>query len=107
LRAARHAVELDPTCQMGWESLADAAWVARDFGAFRSAAERAMALNHRNTKTIAPIAVLLGMTGEVERAADLARRATALNPHHPGWYNCPIFMDLYSKGPRGHRLPAR
>ena len=43
--AARRAVEIDPTCQLGWEALAEASYFARDLGAFRNAAERAMALN--------------------------------------------------------------
>lgn|GEM_PF-4716221 len=58
-KAARRAVEIDPTCQMGWESLADASYFARDFGTFRMAAERAMSLNPRNTSTVATMAMLI------------------------------------------------
>jgi TolB-like protein len=98
LREARFAIEVDPTCQMGWESLADASYMAGEMGGFRTAAERAMALNPRNTNTMATMAVLLSNSGEADRGLDLARRAMILNPHHPGWYHVPLVFDHYRKG---------
>jgi TolB-like protein/cytochrome c-type biogenesis protein CcmH/NrfG len=95
--AARRAVEIDPTCQMGWEALAEASYFARDLGAFRNAAERAMALNPRNTSTAALMGVLISHSGEWERGCEITRGAMALNPHHPGWYRFPLFFDHYRK----------
>jgi tetratricopeptide (TPR) repeat protein len=97
LQAARRAVEIDPTCQMGWEALAYASYFARDIGAFRDAAERALALNPRNTSTVALIGVLISHSGEWERGCEITRGAMAKNPHFPGWYHFPQFFDHYRK----------
>jgi TolB-like protein len=96
-RAAQRAIDIDPTCQMGWESLADASFFARDLGTFQTAAEWAISLNPRNTNTSATMAVLIATNGDCDRGADLARRAMALNPHHPGWYHMPVCLDHYVK----------
>jgi len=95
--AARRAVEIDPTCQAGWEALAEACYFARDLGAFRHAAERAMALNPRNTSALAFMAVLISHGGEWDRGVGIMRRSMELNPHHPGWYLFPQFFDHYRK----------
>jgi TolB-like protein len=96
-KAARHAVEIDPTCQTGWESLADASYFARDLGAFRTASERAMTLNPRNTSTVATMAMLVAFCGDWERGCEITRGAMALNPHHPGWYHFALFYNHYRK----------
>ena len=95
--AARRAVELDPTCQSGWEALAEASYFARDLGAFRNAAERAMALNPRNTSALAFMGVLISHGGEWDRGVGIMQRSMELNPHHPGWYHFPRFFDHYRK----------
>jgi TolB-like protein/Tfp pilus assembly protein PilF len=95
--AARRAVEIDPTCQLGWEALAEASYFARDLGAFRNAADRAMALNPRNTSALAFMGVLISHGGEWDRGVEIVQRSMALNPHHPGWYHFPRFFDQYRK----------
>ena len=95
--AARRAVDADPTCQAGWEALAEASYFARDLGAFRHAAERAMALNPRNTSTLAFMGVLISHGGEWDRGVGIMQRSMELNPHHPGWYHFPQFFDHYRK----------
>jgi serine/threonine protein kinase len=40
LEAAWRAVTIDPACQLGWQQLAEAHFFARDYSAFRDAAER-------------------------------------------------------------------
>ena len=97
-KAAERAVAIDPTCQVGWEALAEASYFARDLEAFRDAAERAMTLNPRNTSTVALMGVLISHSGEWERGCEITRRAMALNPHHAGWYHFPEFFDHYRKG---------
>jgi serine/threonine protein kinase/tetratricopeptide (TPR) repeat protein len=87
-RAARKAVDLDPAGQPGWEALAVVHFFDRDREAFLSAADRAMAINPRNTNTAAFLALLLSHMGETERAFAIATRARQLNSHHPGWYHC-------------------
>ncbi|MGH9651187.1 MAG: hypothetical protein ACRD3I_12050, partial [Terriglobales bacterium] len=93
--AARRAVEIDPTCQLGWEALADASYFARDLGTFRTAAERAVSLNPRNTSTVTTMAMLIAYGGEWERGVEITRGAMALNPHHPGWYHFTLFWDHF------------
>jgi len=95
--AARRAVDADPTCQAGWEALAEASYFARDLGAFHHAAERAMALNPRNTSTLAFMGVLISHGGEWDRGIGIMQRSMELNPHHPGWYHFPQFFDHYRK----------
>ena len=95
--AARRAVEIDPTCQLGWEALAEASYFARDLGTFRNAAERAMALNPRNTSALAFMGVLISHGGEWDRGVEIMQRSMELNPHHPGWYLFPRFFDQYRK----------
>jgi len=97
LKAARRAVEADRTCQAGWEALAEASYFARDLGTFRNAAERAMALNPRNTSTVALMGVLISYSGEWDRGVGIMRRSMELNPHHAGWYHFPLFFDHYRK----------
>ena len=97
LEAARRAVDADPACQAGWEALAEASYFARDLGAFRHAAERAMALNPRNTSTLAFMGVLISHGGEWDRGVGITQRSMELNPHHPGWYHFPRFFDHYRK----------
>jgi TolB-like protein/Flp pilus assembly protein TadD len=95
--AARRAVEIDPICQLGWEALAEASYFARDLGTFRNAAERAMALNPRNTSALAFMGVLISHGGEWDRGVEIMQRSMELNPHHPGWYHFPRFFDHYRK----------
>ena len=97
LTAARRAMEIDPTCQASWEALAEASYFARDLGTFRNAADRAMALNPRNTSTNALMGVLISHSGDWDRGIDIVRRSMELNPHHPGWYHFPQFFDHYRK----------
>ena len=87
-RVARKAIDLDPAGQPGWEALAVVLFFDRDREAFLSTADRAMAINPRNTNTMAFLALLLSHMGETERASALATRARQLNSHHPGWYHC-------------------
>jgi TolB-like protein/class 3 adenylate cyclase len=96
-RSARRAVEIDSTCQMGWETLAEASYFAFDLGTFRTAGERAMSLNPLNTSTAAIVATLIAFGGEWDRGVEITRGAMSLNPHHPGWYHFTLFYDQFRK----------
>jgi tetratricopeptide (TPR) repeat protein len=67
LDAAWRAVTIDPACQLGWQQLAEAHFFARDYTAFRDAAERAIALNPRNSHTRAYLGLLIAFSGEWDR----------------------------------------
>ncbi len=97
-QAARKALDLEPAGQHGWEALAVVHFFDRDREAFLSAADRAMALNPRNTNTAAFLALLLGHMGETERSFAIVQRARMLNSHHPGWYHCVDFDRHYLAG---------
>ena len=98
LEAAWRAVTIDPACQLGWQQLAEAHFFAKDYTAFGDAAERAMALNPRNSHTRAYLGLLIAFSGEWDRGLALVQRAMALNPHHPDWCYLPYFYNHYRKG---------
>jgi serine/threonine protein kinase/Tfp pilus assembly protein PilF len=98
LEAAWRAVTIDPACQLGWQQLAEAHFFARDYTAFRDAAERAIALNSRNSHTRAYLGLLIAFSGEWDRGLALVQRAMALNPHFPDWCYLPYFYNHYRKG---------
>jgi TolB-like protein/Tfp pilus assembly protein PilF len=97
-RAARRAVDLQAASQPAWDALATTYFFAHDRDAFFHALERAIALNPRNTDTVAWMGSLLTHMGEYERGCEITRRAISLNPHHPGWYYFAFFHLHYAKG---------
>jgi serine/threonine protein kinase/tetratricopeptide (TPR) repeat protein len=97
LAAARRAVEPAPSNHLAYHALASALFFRRDFGAFRSAAERAIALNPMDGFTLAYLGFLIAYSGDWERGCALVEQATQLNPHHPGWYWFPLVFNAYRK----------
>ena len=95
LAAARRAVDAAPTNHLGYHALASALFFRRELGAFRTAAERAIALNPMDGFTAAYLGFLIAYAGDWERGCALAERSTQLNPHHPGWYWFPLFFNAY------------
>jgi non-specific serine/threonine protein kinase len=98
LAAAQRAVDIDLTSQLGYQLLAQTFFFRRDLAAFRAAAERALALNPRDTNSVAMLGIMFGHTGEFERGANQARRAMELNPNHAGWYHFGPIWDHFHKG---------
>jgi TolB-like protein/predicted Ser/Thr protein kinase len=98
LEAAWRAVTIAPACQLGWQQLAEAHFFAKDYSAFRDAAERAMALNPRDSHTRAYLGLLIAFSGEWDRGLALVHRAMALNPRLPDWCYLPDFYNHYRKG---------
>jgi serine/threonine protein kinase/tetratricopeptide (TPR) repeat protein len=95
LAAARRAVDAAPTDHLAYHALASALFFRRELGAFRTAAERAIALNSMDGFTAAYLGLQIAYAGDWKRGCALAERATRLNPHHPGWYWFPLFFDAY------------
>ena len=98
LMAAQRAVELNRTSQIAHEALAWAHFLRRDLAAMPAAIDRAISLNPRNSNTLATLGGLLVHTREFERGAKMVRRAMELNPHHAGWFHCPLIWDHCSRG---------
>jgi len=95
LDAARRAVAAAPSSHLGYHMLAQALFFRREFGEFRNAAERAIALNPMDGCTVAFMGILLAYAGNWERGCELTERAMLLNPNHPGWYRFALFNNAY------------
>jgi adenylate cyclase len=95
LVASRRAADIDKTCQHAYYALAQAHFFGRDFGHFRSAAERAVHINPRDGNTVAFMGILMGYSGDTASGIELILQALELNPHHPGWYRFGIFYDHF------------
>ncbi len=98
LHAARQAVDAAPANHLAHLALAQALFFRKDFVAFRSAAERALALNPMDGFTVEYLSHLLAFSGDWERGCELGERARQLNPNHPAWYWALPFLDAYRKG---------
>ncbi len=97
LAAARRAVEVAPSNHLAHRALAAALFFRGDREAFRSAAERTIALNPMDGFTSAQMGFLIAYAGDWERGCTLAEKARRLNPHHPSWYWFPDFFNAYRK----------
>ena len=95
LEAGRRAADIDKTCQHAYYALAQAHFFRRDFGRFRTAAERAVQINPQDGNTVAFMGILMGYAGETRAGTELIRRVLESNPHHPGWYRFGIFYDHF------------
>ncbi len=99
---ARRAVAADSSNHFAHFALALAHVVRRDLPAFRTAAERALALNAMDGFQIGEIALWTSYSGDWERGRELMERAMALNPRHPSFLWYPLVHDAY----RGRTIPA-
>jgi TolB-like protein/tetratricopeptide (TPR) repeat protein len=95
--AAQLVIEADPSNHLGYHALASVMYFRRDFAAFRTAAEQAIALNPMDGFTMAYLGFLVAYSGEWERGCSLVERARTLNPHHPGWYWFAHLFDAYRR----------
>ena len=98
LQAARRAVELDSAGHRGYQALAIVLFARKEMHAFRTAAEKAIALNPMDGCNVALLGAYIAYAGEWERGCGLVEQAVNLNPHHPGWYWFPLFSNAYRKG---------
>jgi TolB-like protein len=98
LDAAQRAVAAAPTSHLGFHVLAQAHFFRREIEAFRSAAERAIALNPMDGCTTAFMGILMAYAGDWARGCALAGHAMQLNPRHPGWYRFSAFFNAYRQG---------
>jgi len=95
LVAARRAVDAAPTNHLAHAALAASLFYQREFGAFRVAAERSLALNSMDGLSAAYLGFQIAYSGDWEKGCALAERAIELNPNHPGWYWFPVIVNAY------------
>jgi adenylate cyclase len=97
LEAARRAVAAAPSNHLAQHMPAQAFFFRREIQAFRSAAERAVALNPMDAYNCAFMGILTGYAGDWEHGLGLIETAMQLNPYHPGWYRFGAFFDAYRR----------
>jgi adenylate cyclase len=93
--AAYRAVEIEPRNPTAQLMLANALFDRHDLTGFKTAGERALALNPNDPDLLAHYGTRLVYMGEWERGLALVTKAIALNPEHPGWYEDPIIYYHY------------
>lgn len=96
--AARRAIEVAPTHNLGYSALATTFFFQKDFLAFRSMAERGLELNPMDGSNLAHKGGLFAYSGDWERGCALVESAQRLNPHYPGWYWFAPCLNAYRKG---------
>ena len=106
LSAAQRALDLDVASQLANRALAETQYFRRELGAFRSATERVLMLNVRDTSSIGMVAILMAFSGDWERGKSIMSRAMAMNPHHAGWFHYVSFFDHYRNREYGKALEA-
>ncbi len=95
--AANRAVESAPSSNFAQCALATTLFFQIDIPAFRTAADRALALNPMDASTAAMLGMMIAYTGDWEYGMGIVKRAMQLNPHHPGWYHYADFTDAYRR----------
>jgi TolB-like protein/Tfp pilus assembly protein PilF len=106
-RAAERALDLDGSIQGAWETLAAIAFFERDEDGLVTAVDHAIALNPRNSNTLAWMGMLLLSAGrEGDRGITLIERAMAINPRHPDWYYFGPFKSHFKRGEYAEALRA-
>ena len=98
LNAAQTSVRLDSKGEFGQHALAMAHFHRNELDQFHVASDRAIENNPNNSYTLAEMADKLFWSGQTERGYALMRKAAALNPNHPGWYNIVPSAYHYLKG---------
>jgi TolB-like protein/Tfp pilus assembly protein PilF len=95
--AAYKSLENDASCQQAHLALAALGFFHRDRGAFKAAADRALALNPLDTAAMSWLGSLTAYFGDWDNGLALCARARTLNPHHPGIYWLSTIVDLYRR----------
>ena len=95
--AAQRAVASAPASHFAHCALATTLFFQKDFPAFRTAADRTLALNRMDSSTAAILGNMIAYVGEWEEGLAILKRAMQLNPHHAGWYHYVAFCDAYRK----------
>jgi len=94
LATAHKAVSLKPDSASAQFALAEVHFFRQEVGPYRAAAERAIALNPRDSDALAWIGIMTAYTGDWVRGRELSARARTINPNHPGWY---LFGDIFEE----------
>jgi adenylate cyclase len=105
LDAARRAVALDHTNQAAREALAEVYYHQGELDAFVAEAEKAIALNPNNARTLAELGQDLHLAGD-ERGITLVRKAMKLDPFHPSWFHFTVAAYHFERNEYNEALAA-
>jgi adenylate cyclase len=105
-RAARRAIEIDPSNQEGWLALGLACFHSHDEAGLLEAVDRVLRLNPRASNAVAWMGCILTHSGEYERGCQITGRAMALNASHAGWYHFAFFNRHFARGEFDEALKA-
>ena len=95
LAAARRALDLAPSNPLAHVALASVLFCRHEFGAFRTAAQRALSLNRMEGYATAYLGLQMAFAGDWDAGCEVVERATQLNPNHPGWFWVPLAFNAY------------
>jgi tetratricopeptide (TPR) repeat protein len=106
LAAAQRGVELAPTNALCYYALATVHYFRKETLAFRTTAQRSLALNPMDGSAIAYLGMLTATTGEWDRGCAMVESAMKLNPYYPGWFQIAIWANAYRQGKYEEALEA-
>ncbi len=106
LETAQRAVALAATDARSYEALYAAYFYRGDIEAFRRAAADARRLNPNSPELMADVGNKLVVIGAYDEGIALIRKAIALNPAHPGWYDFGLVLEAYRRGAYDEALAA-
>lgn len=106
LETAQRAVALAATDARSYEALYAVYYYRGDMEAFRRTGADARRLNPNNPEIMADFGNKLVAMGAYDEGAALIRKAVALNPAHPGWYNIGLVLDAYRRRALDEALTA-
>ena len=98
LDAAQRAVMIDPENSMAYHVLSNTHFHRGDLDEFKAAGTRGIALNPNHADMLSDFGIRLCCIGEWDRGRELADKAIALSPTHPGWFHGAAVLDHYHKG---------
>ncbi len=90
---AHKSVQLDPTCQLGWQNICWSNILGHDVKGFLKNAEIAIAINPKNVLHVGSIGSGYIMVGEYEKGLKFIAESMEMNPVYPWCYN--LFVSLY------------
>lgn len=90
---AHKAIQLDYSCQLGWQNICWANILSHDKKGFLKNAEIAISLNPNNVLHVGAIGCAYIMVGEYEQGLKLISESMESNPVHPWFFN--FFTSFY------------
>ena len=106
LQAADKAFELDGSSQLVNQQLAQVYFFRQDQVRFRTAAERAISLNPRDTNTLGILGLLMVHVRDFERGMELTQRVMELNSNHAHWCHFSRIWFHFARGEYEDALEA-